>query len=92
MEEAPDLILGLEPGYRIGWQSTLGGMPPSSDHPEPGQLERRPLLDGRHRRSARSRTSPLREPASLQDIAPTVLDLLGVTPPEAMDGTSLLSR
>ena len=33
-----------------------------------------------------------RVPAKLRDIAPKVLDLLGVSQPEQMDGTSLLFR
>ena len=91
VEQAPDLVLGLEPGYRIGWQSTLGGMPPSSITPNLDNWS------GDHcsmEDTAGVLVSdlPLRGPASLQDIAPTVLDLLGVTPPEEMDGTSLLPR
>ena len=91
VEEAPDLILGLEPGYRIGWQSTLGGMPPSSITPNLDNWS------GDHcsmedTAGVLLSNLPLREPASLRDIAPTVLDLLGVSPPEEMDGTSLRSR
>ena len=89
VEEAPDLILGLEPGYRIGWQSTLGGMPPSSITPNLDNWS------GDHcsmedTAGVLLSNLSLREAASLRDIAPTVLDLLGVTPPEEMDGTSLL--
>ncbi len=89
VEEAPDLILGLEPGYRIGWQSTLGGMPPSSITPNLDNWS------GDHcsmedTAGVLLSNLSLREAALLRDIAPTVLDLLGVTPPEEMDGTSLL--
>ena len=91
IEEAPDLILGLEPGYRIGWQSTLGGMP---------ELAITPNLDnwsGDHcsmEDTAGVLVSDLRlrADAGLRDVAPTVLELLGVEPPEAMDGVSLLLR
>ena len=90
VEEAPDLILGLEPGYRIGWQSTLGGMPASSITPNLDNWS------GDHcsmedTEGVLLSTLPLREPAALRDIAPTVLDLLGVEAPEEMDGISLLS-
>jgi predicted AlkP superfamily phosphohydrolase/phosphomutase len=91
VEEAPDLVLGLEPGYRIGWQSTLGGMPPSSVTPNLDNWS------GDHcsmedTAGVLLANLPLREAASLADIAPTVLDLLGISPPEDMDGASLLSR
>ena len=89
VEEAPDLILGLEPGYRIGWQSTLGGMPASVITPNLDNWS------GDHcsmedTAGVLASDLPLRGPASLMDIAPTVLDLLGISPPEEMDGTSLL--
>ncbi len=91
VEEAPDLILGLEPGYRIGWQSTLGGMPPSSITPNLDNWS------GDHcsmedTAGVLLSSVSLRKPASLRDVAPTVLDLLGVSAPEDMDGTSLLLR
>ena len=90
VEEAPDLILGLEPGYRIGWQSTLGGMPASSITPNmdnwSGDHCSMEDTDG-----VLVSNLPLGEPAGLRDIAPTVLDLLGVSAPEAMDGRSLRS-
>ncbi len=87
--EAPDLILGLEPGYRIGWQSTLGGIVGESI------TDNLDNWSGDH--CSMEETAgvllsnlPLRGPAALRDIAPTVLDLLGVPVPEAMDGVSLL--
>ena len=91
VEEAPDLILGLEPGYRIGWQSTLGGMPPSSITPNLDNWS------GDHcsmedTAGVLLSNLALREPAALRDIAPTVLDLLEVSLPEEMDGTSLVLR
>jgi 2,3-bisphosphoglycerate-independent phosphoglycerate mutase len=35
--------------------------------------------------------APLREGGELSDLAPTVLDLLGVAQPSAMTGTSLVA-
>ena len=89
VSEAPDLILGLEPGYRIGWQSTLGGV---------GGEPITPNLDnwsGDHcsmedTAGVLLSNLPLRSPAALRDIAPTVLDLLGVAPAAGMDGASLV--
>ena len=91
VDDAPDLIVGFRPGHRVGWTSVTGGIgarvfedntrPWSGDHnfnpPDvPGMLfADRPLAAG----------SP-----SIMDIAPTVLDLLGVPAPPWCDGRSLL--
>lgn len=90
VEEAPDLILGLEPGYRIGWQSTLGGFPEAAITPNLDNWS------GDHcsmedTAGVLVSNLPLREGA-LRDIAPTVLDLLGVSVPAEMDGISLNPR
>lgn len=94
VSEAPDLVLGLEPGYRIGWQSTLGGMPGevilpnlddwSGDHCSMEDTAGVLLTNFRLGEGAGGAGPALR------DIAPTVLDLLGVAPPAATDGVSLL--
>jgi predicted AlkP superfamily phosphohydrolase/phosphomutase len=90
-ENAPDLVVGFEPGYRVSWQTCLGGMPPGNvvDNPEkwsgdhcsvdphriPGILFVNRVLE--------------REEPSIFDIAPTVLDLFGVALPSEMDGRPL---
>lgn len=90
-DEAPDLVVGFERGYRVSWQTSLGGIPPeiiepnerrwSADHcsidPDlvPGVLFSSKPLDS---------ASP-----SIVDIAPTVLKRMGITPPASMDGRDL---
>lgn len=91
--EAPDLVLGLEPGYRIGWQSTLGGITAevilpnlddwSGDHCSMEDTAGVLLTNLRLGRG------PGGGNPALRDIAPTVLELLGVAPPAEMDGVSL---
>ena len=91
---APDLVVGFERGYRVSWQTTLGGgaadviednrFPWSGDHcsVDPS-LVPGILLSSR----------PLRtEGASVLDVAPTVLDLLRVPPPPEWEGKSLLPK
>jgi predicted AlkP superfamily phosphohydrolase/phosphomutase len=89
--EAPDLVVGFHEGYRVSWQTSLGGIPPeivepnerrwSADHcsvdPElvPGVL-----FCSRPIASATAR---------IEDIAPTVLRRLGIAPPADMDGRDL---
>ncbi|MGC8916216.1 MAG: alkaline phosphatase family protein [Thermoanaerobaculum sp.] len=88
----PDLIVTTSRGYRISWQSALGGMPDrlfednarvwSGDHctldPEvvPGVLFASKPL--------------LRRDLSMLDVYPTLLKLLGVKAPEPLSGHAFL--
>ena len=91
VENAPDLIIGYRAGYRVSWAAATGrcGGAVFTDntkawsgdhciHQElvPGVLFSNLKLNG--------------EQANIIDLAPTVLELLGVTPPDFMDGKSLL--
>jgi predicted AlkP superfamily phosphohydrolase/phosphomutase len=92
VDEAPDLIVGLAPGYRASWKCATGTVVEdvltdntkswSGDHcvnpPDvPGVLFcTRPIAA---------------EGAHIMDIAPTVLDLFGVPVPTYVDGKSLLA-
>lgn len=87
----PDLVVGYERGYRASWENAVGRCDGSviqdntrfwsGDHcvdPElvPGVLFcNRPLVTDR--------------PASILDLAPTILDLFGVPAPRYFDGQSL---
>lgn len=89
-EEAPDLILGFEPGYRVSWESVKGAVESeifsdnikawSGDHhvdPEavPGILFSNRRIE--------------REHPTILDIAPSVLDLFAVPVPAYMEGRAL---
>jgi predicted AlkP superfamily phosphohydrolase/phosphomutase len=87
---SPDLLVNFHPGFRVSWQSAVGGFANtlfednlrrwSGDHivaPEsvPGVLfMNRPI--------ARAR-------ASMVDLAPTILQHLGVTVPKEMEGSAV---
>lgn len=90
--DAPDLVVGFAPGYRVAWETITGGFgeailsdntrPWSGDHnmnpPEvPGMFFCNRPID--------------RERPHITDIAPTVLDLFGVPIPPHMDGKSIMS-
>jgi predicted AlkP superfamily phosphohydrolase/phosphomutase len=91
LDDAPDLLVCCEPGYRASWSTVLGGVPAEpfednvrrwgGDHiVEPGLVPgvlfmNRPFRDG----------AP-----SLLDLAPTILAALGVPKGAAMEGESLL--
>ncbi len=92
MESAPDLVTGFKDGYRVGWFDVLGGLTRavienndrrwSGDHcGVAGPIGSGVLFANRRLLSS--------EP-SILDIAPTILDLLGVAIPSAMDGRPLI--
>ncbi len=91
VDGAPDVIVGYGIGYRVSWDSAVGKTGPAvfSDnvkpwsgdhciHPSlvPGVLFSSEQLDA--------------EQAGIIDMAPTVLELLGVPRPAYMDGASLI--
>ncbi len=92
VQDAPDLVVGFSPGYRVAWETVTGGFgeqvisdntrPWSGDHnmnpPEvPGMFfSNRPI----------DTPNP-----SITDIAPTVLDLFGVPVPPHMDGKPIMT-
>ncbi len=90
-QAGPDVIVGYNRGYRAGWKTILGGLPPdvlednlnpwSGDHcmdytQVPGVLlSNRRLRPGSH---------------ALTDIAPTILAEFGIAPTPGMMGHSVL--
>lgn len=89
-DQAPDLIVGYERGYRVSWDTAVGKTATavfhsntkawSGDHcvdPSvvPGVLFSNHVIRGEHPR--------------LLDIAPTILEMFGVPAPEYMDGEAL---
>ncbi|HXZ20902.1 MAG TPA: alkaline phosphatase family protein [Candidatus Acidoferrales bacterium] len=89
--EAPDLVVNYAPGYRVSWQTALGGMPHgvfednlrrwSGDHIIDPLAVPGILLMNR---------AAVRGPADIRDLAPTILAHFGVAPHPAMEGKSLL--
>jgi predicted AlkP superfamily phosphohydrolase/phosphomutase len=90
-DEAPDIVVGFHEGYRVSWQTSLGGIPPE-------------ILEPNERRWSADHCSvdpelvpgvffcnrPIASPtARIEDVAPTVLTRLGIAPPADMDGHDL---
>ena len=92
VEAAPDVIVGYNVGFRVSWESAVGKTSGqvfsdnqkawSGDHCVHPQLVPGVLF---------SSMSMDKQDASITDLAPTILDLLGVPQPSYMDGRSLLS-
>ena len=90
-EEAPDLIVGYAPGYRVSWESVTGGIEAdvfsdnlkawSGDHHiDPSEV---PGVFFCNRKIKRA------DP-HITDLAPSVLDLFSVTVPRYMEGSALV--
>ena len=85
--EAPDLIVGYNPGYRVSWDSITGTVEPqvfsdnlkawSGDHHIDPQEVPGILFVNRALRV---------DTPNIIDIAPTTLDLFGIKPPSYMEG------
>jgi len=89
--ESPDLIVNFADGYRVSWNTALGGVPEglfednmkkwSGDHSIDPKLVPGVLFMNRAFRG---------DSASLLDLAPTILATLGIPKNPAMEGDSLL--
>lgn len=85
---APDLQVGFNDGYRVGWQDTLGGI--SAAVVEDNKLK----WSGDHCATATEISGgvlfinrPLTtETPSIMDLGPSILKILGVTVPSGLDG------
>jgi predicted AlkP superfamily phosphohydrolase/phosphomutase len=88
LKNASELQVGLADGYRVSWQSTLGGSPPGLVYPNMKKWS------GDHGSYDYKQTSgtlissrPIgSEPVDIMDIAPTVLRYFGVPIPPDIDG------
>jgi bisphosphoglycerate-independent phosphoglycerate mutase (AlkP superfamily) len=91
---AGDMVVAFKRGYRVSWQTALGGFPEhviednmrkwSADHCtiEPGITSGIVLAN-------RQFNIPEETP-SIMDLAPTILTHFGVAVPKEMDGKSLI--
>jgi len=91
VENSPDLLVNFRRGFRVSWQTAVGGFSHSV------------LEDNKRRWSGDHIVDPEAVPgilfmnrvalykhAGIIDLAPTILNYLGVAVPESMEGTSLL--
>jgi predicted AlkP superfamily phosphohydrolase/phosphomutase len=91
VENSPDLLVNFHRGFRVSWQSAVGGFSNSM------------LEDNMRRWSGDHIVDPesvpgilfmnrasLHNHARIIDLAPTILNYLGVAVPESMEGLSLL--
>lgn len=85
--EAPDIVIGFEPGYRMSSDNAVGGFSPEiiSDNTEKWKGDH--LIDPSHVPGVMFTNFRTSGDPSLVDIAPTILGILDI--PENMEGDSL---
>jgi predicted AlkP superfamily phosphohydrolase/phosphomutase len=88
LQNASELQVGLADGYRVSWQSTLGGSPPGIVYPN---MKKWSGDHGSYDYKETSGTLISSRPldvdyADITDIAPTVLKFFGVPIPSEIDG------
>jgi predicted AlkP superfamily phosphohydrolase/phosphomutase len=89
-ENAPDVIVGYNEGYRVSWEAAVG------DVTDEVFADNKKAWSGDHCIDPRlaagvmfcSRKVKTESPA-IVDFAPTILELFGVQPPENMDGKAM---
>ncbi len=89
---APDLIIGYHRGYRASWSTTLGNVSKSvlSDNKSAWSADH--CIAAEQVPGVIFSNKPIRKlDPSLIDVAPTILESLGVAPPSSMEGRSLFS-
>jgi len=90
-EKGPDLVAGFEPGYRASWQTALGGVPETVMEPNRKRWSGDHCVDPPLVSGVLFLNRPLASPQPrIIDIAPTILKLFGIAPPDSVDGQALL--
>lgn len=90
-EQAPDIVLGFAPGYRMAWRAAIGGLDDEMISDNTSEWQGDHLIDPTHvpgvlfTNFAINSGSP-----TVFDIAPTILRLMGTSEPEKLDGASLI--
>lgn len=92
LEEAPDLVVGCSPGYRVASASAMGGIGPAVIADNLRRWSGDHVVDPAAVPGVLFMNVPLRGGgAHLRDLAPTILEALGVPAGEGMEGRSLLT-
>jgi predicted AlkP superfamily phosphohydrolase/phosphomutase len=91
LENASELQVGMNEGYRVSWQTTLGGSPPGIVYPNTKKWS---AAHGGYDYAITSGIFVTSQPINTKDpriidIAPTVLRYFGLTVPTDIDGKPL---
>ena len=89
--ESPDLLVNFREGYRVSWQSAVGGFSDSLLSDNTRYWSGDHIIDPEAVPGVLFVNRPLRkQSAAITDMAPTILNYLGVARDPAMEGESLI--
>jgi predicted AlkP superfamily phosphohydrolase/phosphomutase len=89
--ESPDLLVNFSAGYRVSWDTALGGIPEGLFEDNEKKWGGDHIIDPSLVPGVLFMNQPFQsETASLMDMAPTILKALDVPKGQAMEGNSLL--
>ncbi len=92
-ENGPDVVVGYKPGYRADWDAVVGGVTNAVVCDNTRSWSGDHCMDPRQVPGVLFSTVPFTIPRpSLEDLAPTVLDLLGLATPPYMTGRSIFAN
>ena len=92
LAEAPDLTVHFASGYRASSSTSMGGVAASAIEDNKSKWSGDHIIDPDLVPGVLFMNRPFREDgARLLDLAPTILNALGVAPPSVMEGSSLFS-
>lgn len=91
VQEAPDLIVKFAAGYRVSWDTALGGLPDGHFEDNTKRWSGDHIIDPSLVPGVLFMNRPFRQDnPRLVDMAPTILQALGVPKGAEMEGTSVL--
>jgi predicted AlkP superfamily phosphohydrolase/phosphomutase len=92
--DAPDLLVNYAPGYRVSWQTALGGMPHTLFEDNTRRWSGDHIIDPETVPGILLMNRPLKNDgathADIRDLAPTILQFFGVPKHAAMEREPLL--
>jgi predicted AlkP superfamily phosphohydrolase/phosphomutase len=92
-DNAPDLIIGYNAGFRASWEGVTGKVTDTVCEDNVKAWSGDHCIDPSCVPGVLFSSQKLNAPSpSIMDIAPTVLELFGILPPDFMDGRSLLLK
>jgi len=90
LNDAPDLIIGFNPGYRMGWETAIGGFGNEVIMDNEEKWKGDHIVDPRFVPGVLFSNIKLNQSsASVLDITPTIYDSFGIKIPKDIDGKSL---
>jgi predicted AlkP superfamily phosphohydrolase/phosphomutase len=90
LANAAELQVGFADGYRVSWQTALGGSPPGIVYPNMKKWSGdHGAFDYKQTPGTLMSNWPIDDPASIMDLAPTVLKYFGLPIPSDIDGKPL---